>query len=244
MPRPGRCGVARRAHRCRAARCHRGAAGPGGWSVAGRSRAGREVGPRGPGPDSERTVMSTIHAGGTDAARDPRTAFAELGKIMLGEQQLSETLGKVAELAKQTLPGAAEVSVTLMQDSDGGSVWSRAGANHRQAGEPPAEGCRRLRRRAWRTAARCPRCRTAGRWHPRRRGQRFLTTVSTTSPGCSGTGPGSPASGDEDDKSPVTEDRHAGICGSRGLQCPRLPDPGEGPRPVRPKPLGVPVAES
>jgi hypothetical protein len=85
--------------------------------------------------------MSTIHAGGTDAARDPRTAFAELGKIMLGEQQLSETLGKVAELAKQTLPGAAEVSVTLMQDSDGGSVWSRAGANHRQTGEPPAEGC-------------------------------------------------------------------------------------------------------
>src|SRR3954464_1338730 len=45
------------------------------------------------------------------------------------------------------------------------------------------------------------------------------------SPGCSGTGPGSPPPGDEDDKSPVTGDRHAGICGSRGLQCPRLPDP-------------------
>src|SRR3954471_10186935 len=45
------------------------------------------------------------------------------------------------------------------------------------------------------------------------------------SPGCSGTGPGSPAPGDEDDKSPVTGDRHAGICGSRGLRCPRLPDP-------------------
>src|SRR3954454_4370597 len=44
------------------------------------------------------------------------------------------------------------------------------------------------------------------------------------SPGCSGTGPGSPAPGDEDDKSPMTGDCHAGICGSRGLQCPRLPD--------------------
>src|SRR4051812_25680858 len=43
--------------------------------------------------------------------------------------------------------------------------------------------------------------------------------------GCSGTGPGSPPPGDEDDKSPVTGDCHAGICGSRGLQCPRLPDP-------------------
>src|SRR5438270_9191803 len=50
-----------------------------------------------------------------------------------------------------------------------------------------------------------------------------------TSPGSSGTGPGSPPPGDEDDKSPVTGDRHAGICGSRGLQCPRLPDPGQDP---------------
>src|SRR5436190_2993116 len=49
--------------------------------------------------------------------------------------------------------------------------------------------------------------------------------------GCSGTGPGSPAPGDEDDKSPVTGDRHAGICGSRGLLCPRLPDPAASPRP-------------
>src|SRR3954464_1926521 len=47
--------------------------------------------------------------------------------------------------------------------------------------------------------------------------------------GCSGTGPGSPPPGDEDDKSPVTGDCHAGICGSRGLQCPRLPDPGPPP---------------
>jgi hypothetical protein len=46
---------------------------------------------------------------GDESARDPRAAFAELSKIMLGEQQLSETLARVAELAKQTIPGAAEV---------------------------------------------------------------------------------------------------------------------------------------
>src|SRR5256885_16457652 len=52
------------------------------------------------------------------------------------------------------------------------------------------------------------------------------------SPGSSGIGPGSPAPGGEDDKSPVTGDCHAGICGSRGLQCPRPPDPGVSPATV------------
>jgi GAF domain-containing protein len=60
--------------------------------------------------------MSMPETGGTDPPRDPRAAFAELSKIMLGEQQLSETLGRVAELAKETIPGAAEVSVTLMTE--------------------------------------------------------------------------------------------------------------------------------
>jgi GAF domain-containing protein len=47
---------------------------------------------------------------------DPRAAFAELSKIMLGAQPLSETLTRIAELAKRTLPGVADASVTLMQD--------------------------------------------------------------------------------------------------------------------------------
>jgi GAF domain-containing protein len=47
---------------------------------------------------------------------DPRAAFAELSKIMLGAQPLNQTLARVAELAKQTIPGAEEVSVTLVQD--------------------------------------------------------------------------------------------------------------------------------
>ena len=53
---------------------------------------------------------------------DPRAAFAELSKIMLGAQPLSETLSRIAELAKQTVRGAAEVSVTLMQDGTVSSV--------------------------------------------------------------------------------------------------------------------------
>jgi GAF domain-containing protein len=41
---------------------------------------------------------------------------------MLGEQPLSATLERVAELAKQTIPGAADVSVTLLQDGQVASV--------------------------------------------------------------------------------------------------------------------------
>jgi GAF domain-containing protein len=62
--------------------------------------------------------VSTPDAGGAQPPQDPRAAFAELSRIMLGEQPLSATLARVAELAKQTIPGAAEVSVTLMQDGD------------------------------------------------------------------------------------------------------------------------------
>ena len=65
--------------------------------------------------------MSTPDAGG-EPSRDPRAAFAELSKIMLGGQQLSQTLARVAELAKQTIPGAAEVSVTLLHESETASV--------------------------------------------------------------------------------------------------------------------------
>ena len=66
--------------------------------------------------------MSTPHIGGSDPPLDPRAAFAELSKIMLSEQQLSEVLGRVAELAKQTITGAADVSVTLMDDGNVSSV--------------------------------------------------------------------------------------------------------------------------
>lgn len=46
---------------------------------------------------------------------DPNQAFAELGRINLAETDLPQVLSRVAELAKQTIPGAAEVSVSLVQ---------------------------------------------------------------------------------------------------------------------------------
>jgi transcriptional regulator with GAF, ATPase, and Fis domain len=48
---------------------------------------------------------------------DPRTAFAELGRIMLGVQDLNQTLQRIADLARKTIPEIDEVSVTLV---DGG----------------------------------------------------------------------------------------------------------------------------
>ena len=66
--------------------------------------------------------MSTPDPDDVEPTRDPRAAFAELSKIILAEQPLSATLERVAEVAKQTLPGAAAVSVTLLQDGEGASA--------------------------------------------------------------------------------------------------------------------------
>src|SRR5919107_3590315 len=49
------------------------------------------------------------------ASPDPARAFAELAKIVLGEP-LDVSLRQVAELAKQTIPGVEDVSVTLMEN--------------------------------------------------------------------------------------------------------------------------------
>ncbi|MGY1633510.1 GAF and ANTAR domain-containing protein [Geodermatophilus sp. SYSU D01186] len=46
---------------------------------------------------------------------DSQAAFAELAKIMRGARAPSETLCRIAELAKQALPGVADASVTLMR---------------------------------------------------------------------------------------------------------------------------------
>ncbi|MEU4420589.1 GAF and ANTAR domain-containing protein [Actinoplanes sp. NPDC024001] len=47
---------------------------------------------------------------------DPTTAFSELGRINLGESDLEGILEKVATLAKRAVPGAYEVSVTLVRE--------------------------------------------------------------------------------------------------------------------------------
>ncbi|WP_250036666.1 ANTAR domain-containing protein [Paractinoplanes maris] len=50
-----------------------------------------------------------------DKPVDPADAFAELGRIKLSEIDLQGVLRKIADLAKRTVPGAAEVTVTLVQ---------------------------------------------------------------------------------------------------------------------------------
>jgi GAF domain-containing protein len=46
----------------------------------------------------------------------PTSAFSELGRIHLGEVNLDGVLNRVAGLARATLPGAAEVSITLIRE--------------------------------------------------------------------------------------------------------------------------------
>ncbi|MCX5115637.1 GAF and ANTAR domain-containing protein [Micromonospora sp. NBC_00362] len=45
---------------------------------------------------------------------DPHEAFAELGRIRLADVDLDALLDRIAQLAKRTIPGASEVSVTLL----------------------------------------------------------------------------------------------------------------------------------
>ena len=47
---------------------------------------------------------------------DPASAFAEFGRIKLGETDLHGVLTRVAELAQNSLPGADEVSITLVRN--------------------------------------------------------------------------------------------------------------------------------
>jgi GAF domain-containing protein len=47
---------------------------------------------------------------------EPTEAFAQLGSIKLGETDLDGVLGTIAGLAKRTIPGADEVSVTLVRN--------------------------------------------------------------------------------------------------------------------------------
>lgn len=47
---------------------------------------------------------------------EPSFAFAELGRIKLGEMDLASIVDRVAGLARTAVPGATEVSITLIRD--------------------------------------------------------------------------------------------------------------------------------
>jgi GAF domain-containing protein len=53
---------------------------------------------------------------------DPMRAFAELALIVVGAQPAEQTLRRVAELAKQTLPGVEDVSLTVVENGHPRSV--------------------------------------------------------------------------------------------------------------------------
>ena len=55
---------------------------------------------------------------------DPAEAFAQLGSIKLSDTDLNGVLGTIADLAKRTLPGADEVSVTLVGSGKGRTATS------------------------------------------------------------------------------------------------------------------------
>jgi GAF domain-containing protein len=50
---------------------------------------------------------------------DPTGAFAQLGRIKLSETDIDSVLAQVADVAKRTIPGASEVSVTLVRGGGG-----------------------------------------------------------------------------------------------------------------------------
>jgi GAF domain-containing protein len=52
----------------------------------------------------------------------PQDAFAELAKITLADHSLAHVMEKVATLAKRTIPGASEVSVTLLNRGHASTV--------------------------------------------------------------------------------------------------------------------------
>ena len=57
-----------------------------------------------------------------DKRLQPQDAFQELGRITLSEHSLDNVMEKVAQLTKRTVPGAGEVSVTLLERGKASTV--------------------------------------------------------------------------------------------------------------------------
>jgi len=66
--------------------------------------------------------MSPSHDDAVNPPLEPQQAFLELGRLDLGQLPLGAVLERVASLAKETVPGADEVSVTLIEGEDARSV--------------------------------------------------------------------------------------------------------------------------
>jgi GAF domain-containing protein len=55
-------------------------------------------------------------------AHDTPTAYGELARIVLADRPLTPTLSRIAEIARDAVPGADDVSVTLIQNGKARSV--------------------------------------------------------------------------------------------------------------------------
>jgi hypothetical protein len=83
----------------------------------------------------ESQAIMRVESSWDGASPEPLAAFAELSRIMLGDGSMNETLGRITALARETVPDADEVPVTLVdhdkaktvaftgQDIDG--CWQR-----------------------------------------------------------------------------------------------------------------------
>ena len=54
------------------------------------------------------------HQASAAPVTDAQQAFAELGRVALGQESMESVLRRVAELAKQAIPGVAEASVSVV----------------------------------------------------------------------------------------------------------------------------------
>jgi GAF domain-containing protein len=69
-----------------------------------------------------RTPMDETTSAATGEGFDPLTAFAELAQIVVGTDPPEQALRRIAELAKETLDGVEEVSLTVIENGRPRSV--------------------------------------------------------------------------------------------------------------------------
>lgn len=96
---------------------------------------------------------------------DPAAAFGELSRIKLGDMGLDGVLTRVAELARHTVPGAEQVSVTLIRDGRARTVGATdpvALAMDERQYERGAGPC--LDASAWQRTVHVPDVATDNRW--------------------------------------------------------------------------------
>src|SRR4051794_11278889 len=91
-------------------------AGPGSADIAGACSGPRKRLPSHP-PAPHRGDLAGTRTPMNSHPLDPTAAFAALGRIKLSDTDLSGVLNQISELAQRTIPGAEDVSVTLVRTS-------------------------------------------------------------------------------------------------------------------------------